>query len=346
MTTMRALRLHAVGQPLQLDDVPVPEPAPDWVRVRIRACGVCGSDIHVVHGITPTGPLPMTLGHEPAGVVDALGVGVAGWSPGDRVSLAPGFGCGTCRWCTSGSDSLCADIVIPGIHRDGSQAEYVVVPARTLIPLPDSVDFATGAIITDAVATPFHAIRRAGVSKGDTVAVYGLGGLGLHAAAILQQVVGAHVIGVDAYPAALERAGRFGVTDVVDAGGGKPAAEIRRLTDGGVDHSFEFVGDPAVVDQAVKSLRPAGTCTVVGVTSQKMQLLPQVLFVSGELRVQGSYGATYDELCELIGLVAEGSLDLTGTITHRFSLEDAAAAVRVLETKEGDPIRVVVEQPG
>lgn len=345
MTTMRALRLHAVGKPLQLDEVPVPEPAPGWVRVRIRACGVCGSDVHVVHGITPTGALPLTLGHEPSGVVDTLGEGVAGWSPGDRVSVAPGYGCGACEWCVAGRDNLCPGIIIPGIHRDGAQAEYVVVPARSLVALPDAVDFATGAILTDAVATPFHAVRRASVRKGDTVAVFGLGGLGLHAAAILRQVVGAHVIGVDAYPAALARAQRFGVEEVVDGAGGKPAAEIRRQTGGGVDHSFEFVGDPAVVDQAVKSLRPAGTCTVVGVTPERLQLLPQVLLVSGELRLQGSYGATHDELRELVGLVADGTLDLTGTITHRFGLADAAAAVHVLETKEGDPIRVVVEQP-
>lgn len=343
--TMRALRLHGIGGPLQVDDVPVPDPAPGWVRVRIRACGVCGSDVHVVHGSTPSGPLPLTLGHEPAGVVDQLGDGVEGWTPGDRVSVTPGYGCAACDWCAAGRDNLCPSMIIPGIHRDGSQAEYVVVPARSLVPLPDAVDFAIGAILTDAVATPFHAVRRAGVAKGDTVALFGLGGLGLHAAAILRQVVGAHVIGVDTYPAALARAAQFGVDEVVDATGGKPAAHIRRVTGGGVDHSFEFVGDPAVVDQAVKSLGPAGTCTVVGVTPERLQLLPQVLLVERELRVQGSYGATYAELQELLGLVADGTLDVTGTITHRFPLDDAAAAVQVLETKEGDPIRVVVEQP-
>jgi propanol-preferring alcohol dehydrogenase len=346
MTTMLALRLHAVGEPPRVDEVPVPAPAPGWVRVRIRACGVCGSDLHVVHGSTPSGPLPLTLGHEPSGVVDEVGDGVEGWSPGQRVSVTPGYGCGACDWCTAGRDNLCPGVIIPGIHRDGSQAEYVVVPVRSLVPLPDAVDFATGAILTDAVATPFHAVRRAGVRQGETVAVFGLGGLGLHAAAILRQVVGAHVIGVDTYPAALDRAARFGVTEVVDASGGKPAAEIRRQTGGGVDHSFEFVGDPAVVDQAVKSLRPAGMCTVVGVTPERLQLLPQVLLVERELRLQGSYGATHDELRELVELVADGTLDLTGTITHRFALRDAADALHVLETKAGDPIRVVVEQPG
>jgi propanol-preferring alcohol dehydrogenase len=343
MNSMRALRMFAVGLAPYMDDVPVPAPEPGWVRVRIRACGVCGSDIHVLHGLTPTGQLPMTLGHEPAGVVDTVGDGVDGWSGGERVALTPGYGCDECAFCASGHANLCAHTVIPGIHRDGSQAEYVVVPARALVPLPDAVDFATGAILMDAVSTPFHAIRRAGVRWGDTVAVFGLGGLGLHAAAILQQVIGADVVGVDSHPAALDRAARYGVRDVVDATGGKPAAEIRAA--GGVDHAFEFVGDPRVVDQAVKSLRPGGTCTVVGITPDKLQLLPQVLLVQNELRVQGSFGSTYAELVELVELVADGRLDLSGTITHRFGLEDAAQALRVLETKDGDPIRVVVEQP-
>jgi alcohol dehydrogenase, propanol-preferring len=343
MSYMRALRLHAVGYPPRVEDVPVPVPDPGWVRVRIRACGVCGSDVHVLHGLTPTGPLPLTLGHEPSGVVDAMGDGVAGWTVGQRVAVTAGYGCDECAFCASGHANLCPHSVIPGIHRDGSQAEYVVVPARALVALPDTVDFATGAILMDAVATPYHAIRQAGVRAGDTVAIFGLGGLGLHAAAILQQVIGAEVVGVDVRPSALKRARRFGVQDVVDASGGKSAAQMRAA--GGVDHTFEFVGDPRVVDQAVKALRPGGTCTVVGITAEKLQLLPQVLLVENELRVQGSYGSTYAELVELVELVADGRLDLTGTITHRFGLEDSPRAVRVLETKEDDPIRVVVEQP-
>jgi 2-desacetyl-2-hydroxyethyl bacteriochlorophyllide A dehydrogenase len=327
-----------------LDHVPVPVPGPEEVRVSIRACGLCGSDVHVVHGSTPSGPLPLVLGHEPSGVVDAVGDRVTDISPGDRVCLAAGYGCGDCPVCAADRESICARLEIPGISRDGSQAEYVVVPARTVVPLPRQVDFATGAILTDAVSTPFHAVRRAGVRAGETAAVFGLGGLGLHAVTILNQVVGAHVIGVDVYGGALDRAARFGAHEVVDASGGKPAAAIRLLTGGGVDHAFEFVGSAAVTDQAVKSLRPGGTCTVVGVTPEPLQLLPQALLVDKELRLQGSFGCSRAELAELVALVAGGRLDLSGTITHRFPLEEFDEALRVLETKDGDPIRVVVEQ--
>jgi alcohol dehydrogenase, propanol-preferring len=340
--TMPAVRLHAAGTRPVLDEVPVPVAGPGEVRVRVRACGICGSDVHLVHGVTPTGPLPLTLGHEPSGVVDDPGD--SSWRRGDRVSVAAGYGCGDCPACDAGSENLCPRLTIPGIDRDGAQATYVVVPARALVALPDSVDFATGAILTDAVATPFHAIRRSGVEAGQTAVVYGLGGLGLHAVTILKQVVGARVIGVDVLPGARERALAFGADEVVDSSDGKPAQAVRAM--GGAHASYEFVGSAAVTDQAVKSLRPGGTCTVVGVTPERLALgLPQALLVAGELRVQGSFGCSRGELAELVGLVADGRLDLTGTITHRYALADFDAGLRTLETKEGDPIRVVVEQP-
>ena len=338
---MRAVRFHGNGTRPALEDIDVPEPGPGDVRVRVKACGICGSDVHIVHGVTPAA-VPLTLGHEPSGVVDDPGD--SGWRAGDRVSIAAGYGCGDCAMCAADRPNLCPGLHIPGITRDGAQAEYVVVPARALVRLPDTVDFATGAIVTDAVATPFHAIRRNGVRRGQTAVVYGVGGLGLHAVTILKQVVGANVIAVDVLPAALERATKFGADEVVD-GRDKPATVIRRMTGGGAHASFEFVGAAAVTDQAVKSLTRGGTCTVVGVTPEPLSLgLPQALLVAGEVTLQGSFGCSGAELAELIGLVADGTLDLSGTITHRYGLEDFDAALRTLETKDGDPIRVVVEQ--
>ncbi len=343
---MRAVQLVAPGD-LEVRDAERPSPAPGQVLVRVGGAGVCHSDVHLVHAPKAPFPLPLTLGHEAAGEVDAVGDGVAGWEPGQRVSVTAGFGCGECAMCRADRQNICErGTTIPGIDIDGAQAHYVVVPARSLVALPDSVDFATGAILTDAVLTPYHAVRRAGVTAGQTAVVYGLGGLGLHAATILKQVVGAHVIGADTHPGALERALRFGVDEVVDGSGGKPGAEVRRLTGGGADHSFEFVGAAAATDQAVKSLRPGGTCTVVGLTPEPLTLLPQALLVSQELRLQGSFGGSLQELAELVSFVADGTLDLSGTITHRFPLERFDAGLRALETKDGDPIRVVIEQPG
>jgi propanol-preferring alcohol dehydrogenase len=338
---MPAVRFHGAGTRPAVEEVPVPTPGPGEVRVRVRACGICGSDVHIVHGVTPAA-VPLTLGHEPSGMVDDPGD--SGWTEGDRVAVAAGYGCGECDLCRADRENICPRLHIPGITRDGAQATYVVVPARALVRLPDTVDFATGAIMTDAVATPFHAVRRSGVEAGQTAVVYGLGGLGLHAVTILKQVVGARVIGVDVLPAARERALAFGADEVLD-GGDKPAQAVRERTGGGADCSYEFVGAAAVTDQAVKSLRRGGTCTVVGVTPDRLNLgLPQALLVAGEVRIQGSFGCSRAELAELVQLVGDGRLDLSGTITHRYALADFDAGLRTLETKEGDPIRVVVEQ--
>lgn len=344
---MRAARFHGVDKPVAIDEVEVPEPGSGEIQIRVRACGICGSDVHIVQGVTLTGPLPITLGHEAAGIVAALGPGVTTVAVGARVALTAGYGCGHCGYCQAGLENICPSLTIPGITRDGAQAEYVVVPERCAIPLPANVDFATGAILTDAVATPYRAIKRSGIGSAQTAAVFGLGGLGLHAVSILHQVVGATVVGIDPSPVARERALRFGASDTVDPTVAAAARQVRAVT-GGVDASFEFVGAGDVVDQALKSLRAGGTCTVVGVGRDRLALgLRQETLVAGELRLQGSFGSTAADVVELVSLVATGGLDLRDTVTHRFALAETPEALRVLAEKDGDPIRVVVEQdPG
>lgn len=340
---MPAVRLHRPGTPPRLDDVPVPEPGPGELRVAVRACGICGSDLHLLDGTTRAARLPMVLGHEAAGVVDRLGPDTPGPQVGTPVAVAAGYGCGSCVTCVSGQDNRCPGLQMPGITRDGAQAGYLVVPARATAVLPDGVDFALGAVLTDAVATPFHAIRRSGVTAGQTAVVYGLGGLGMPAVGLLRDL-GVRVVGVDNRAAALHRARAFGAAHVVDASAGTPARAVRKLTEGGADAAFEFVGDAAVVDQAVKSLRPGGSCTVVGVATDRLVLgLRQETLVRGELRLQGSFGCTPAELAELVGMLADGRLHLDGLVTHRFGLAQFDQAFRVLADKVGDPVRVVVQ---
>lgn len=344
---MRAARLHlprSAGQAedVRVDEVAIPEPGPGQVRVRIRACGVCASDLHVVQGVTPHGPvLPQILGHEPAGEVDAVGEGVEGWLAGDRVAFLMARTCGSCGYCQSGRDALCVRLRVPGVDEDGAQADFAVADERYLTPLPSSVPFEQAAILTDAVATPYHALKRGGVGDGVTVAMFGLGGLGMHAVQ-LATLAGCAVIGVDVDPVNLQRARQFGADEVVDASDGRPARRIKELTGGGVDRTFEFVGRADVVDQAVKALRPGGRATVVGLTAERLHLLPQALLVAQELEVVGSFGSSKADLEELIDLVDAGRLDLTQSITHRFGIEDFPAALHQLETREDHPIRMVV----
>ncbi|MDX1622028.1 MAG: zinc-binding dehydrogenase [Nitriliruptorales bacterium] len=344
---MRAARLHRPRQDgtdelVSIDEVPVPEPGPGQVLVRIKACGVCASDLHVVQGVTPHGPsLPQTLGHEPAGVVAALGDGVEGWLPGDRVAFQMVRTCGTCAYCQIGRGSLCERLSIPGVDADGAQAEYALAEQRFLTPLPGSIPFDQAAILTDAVATPYHALKRGGVGEGVVAAIFGLGGLGMHAVQ-LAKMTGCSVIGVDLDPVNLERALEWGADEVVDASDGRPARRIKELTGGGADRSFEFVGSNDSVDQAVKCLAPGGRATIVGLTPEPMRLLPEALFVSQELELVGSFGSTGSDLNELIDLVDAGRLDLSRSITHTFDIEQFPRALELLESREEHPIRMVV----
>ncbi|MBS9376041.1 alcohol dehydrogenase catalytic domain-containing protein [Rhodococcus sp. B50] len=294
---MRAIQLLEAGSDPERVDLPVPEPGLDEVRVAVRACGICGSDLHILDGQISTQDLPLILGHEAAGVVDKIGPGTSGIVAGERVLVNPIVVCGVCSACRVGRTNQCPNNTVLGVVGAGAAADYVIVPAGNVHRVPQVIDFATAAIMADAVAGPFHAIRAAGVQQGDTVAVFGLGGLGLHATMILKQVIGALVIGVDTYDAALTRATGFGADVVVDARDGAPSKRIVNETDGGVDFSFEFVGSNNTVEQAIRSLRPGGLCTVVGVSSEKANFnFALGTLVAREWSVRGSYSYVSQDL--------------------------------------------------
>jgi propanol-preferring alcohol dehydrogenase len=342
---MRAIQLTERGGQPELADVAVPEPGLGELRVAVRACGICGSDLHIIDGHIPTQDLPLTLGHEAAGVIDKIGAdGVSDVAVGDRVLINPIVVCGKCVACRSGRTNQCPHNQVLGVIGAGAAADYVVVPAGNVHKIPAAIDFATAAIMADAVGGPFHAIRAAGVQKGDTVAVIGLGGLGLHAVMILKQVIGARVIGVDTYDAALNRAPRFGVDVVIDAREGLPQKRIVDDTGGGVDMSFEFVGSNTTVEQAIRSLRPGGLCTVIGVSPEKLEFgFALGTLVANEWAVRGSYGYVSQDLDDLIDLVGRGQLTIDRTISHRVSLEAYNGGVATLRDRSRNPIRVVVE---
>lgn len=344
---MRAARLHRVRteeapEGVSVDEVPVPEPGPGEVLVRVAACGICASDLHVVDGTTPAGDLPMILGHEAAGVVASGG---ERWSAGDRVAFLMARTCGTCPACAAGREQLCVALRIPGIDEDGRQAEYAVAPEDDLLAVPDGVPLEHAAILTDAVATPFHAMRRSGLEPGMSCAIYGLGGLGMHAVLLARALGAGWIVGVDLDPANLERAREWGADEVVDAGSGRPARDVRRLAEGGVDRAFEFVGHPDSQSQAVKSLRPGGRATMVGLTPRPLTTLPAALFVSGELEIVGAFGSSRSDLDEVMAMAGAGTLDLGRSITHRWELEGFVEGLAALESREGHPVRSVVVHP-
>jgi propanol-preferring alcohol dehydrogenase len=345
---MRAVTLLAAGQDPVLVEVPDPAPGPGEVVVAMRACGICGSDVHIVEGSTVTAKVPIVLGHEASGVVTAIGPVPDGAAPaavavGDRVTVNPMIGCGTCRLCRTGRPNYCPRIRILGLHVHGAHADLVAVPAANVVRLPDEVGFPLGAIVADAIATPLRAILSAGVERGTPVAVFGLGGLGLHAAMLLDQIFGAEVIGVDVGDVQLERAAAFGIRTVVDGRHPRVAEEIRRITGDGVTASFEFVGALPVVEQAVRSLAHQGTCTVVGVGPDRLRLsLRQETLVARGQRIIGSHGYVTADIEQLLGWISAGKLRLGNTVSHQFPLEEYGSGLSALRDRSANAIRVVI----
>jgi 2-desacetyl-2-hydroxyethyl bacteriochlorophyllide A dehydrogenase len=340
---MLAARFHGVGK-LELEQVPVPEPGPLDVLVKVEACGICLSDVHLLDGGIPAVTKPVIPGHEAAGVVARAGDLAPGWEDGTRVSLTGGRPCGRCARCRVGRMEECLQFEIMGFHYDGAWAEYVVVPYFTLAPVPAGVPVEQAAILADAVATPYAALaERAGLRPGESVGLWGIGGLGTHAVQIARLLGAGLVVAVDPLESARERALRLGADAVVDPTGGNAVEEIRGITDGlGLDVAVDLVGANRVMKEAVASLARAGRAVMVGLSMDPLQLGPGLLLGIQSQSILGHLGYQKRHLDDLVALLAGGRLDLAGSISDVIPLADVADGVRRLAEKEGDPVRIVV----
>lgn len=339
--TMRAAVFYGPGQPLRLEEVPLPVPGPGEVRVRVAACGVCHTDLHYLDHGTPTFKAPpLILGHEASGRVDALGPGVSGWTEGEPVLLPAVLTCGSCRWCRLGRENVCAEMRMFGNHVDGAYAEYVLAPARDVFRLPAAIPLEEGCIIADALSTPYHAVKNRGqVRPGDTVAVFGVGGVGVNVVQIAA-AAGARVIAVDQNPERLAMALSLGASEVVDASQvERPEKRVRSLAGEGVDVAFEAIGKAATLEAAFGSLRRGGRLCVIGYSSETPAwAASKVMF--HEMEIVGSLGCRPVDYPSLIDMVAAGRLQLAPLVTARYPLErinDALDACR-----QGKGIRSVV----
>lgn len=342
---MMAARLHEAKRPLKIDEIDIPSPGPGEALVEMKACGICATDVHTaLDGTVPTSYTPITLGHEPSGVIKELGNGVRGWKQGDRVAIYPQITCGTCPQCREGRDGICTNTRVLGMHRDGAFADYIVIPVKNLVRIPDNVSFMEAAILTDAGATPFHAVTKRGrVKPGETVAIFGCGGLGMNAVQFCRLAGAARIIAVDTSDYALERALKVGADITVNAGVEKPYKEVIAANGGyGVDVAFEFVGANAVIDQTVRSLRRGGRAVAVGIGPEPIKTIPPFFFVYNDLALIGSFGSDIGDLEKLMGLATSGKLDLTESVSSVITLNDINQGILDLEKKVGNPVRIVV----
>jgi len=343
---MKAARFYGVGKNLVVEEVPTPQPGPGEALVAVKACGICGTDIHIaVEGIIPTTFQPITLGHEVAGVVVEIGPGVNGVKVGDRVCIFCFLSCGHCINCQMGRPQLCLyGNKCIGVHADGGLAEYVCMPIINLVPLPESISFEHGAILTDAVATPFHAITvTAKLRAGESVAVFGCGGLGIHAIQIARLSGASLIIAVDMADVILERASRVGADVLVNASRIDPVEAIREATHGlGVDLALEMVGLAKTISQSVASLCIGGRAVVVGVGTEPIQTIPIRQFVRKEVSLLGSYAFTPIEIQKVVSLVQAGKLDLSWSISHKLPLKEINEGLDRLYRKVDYPARIVI----
>jgi propanol-preferring alcohol dehydrogenase len=336
---MQAIRLIQTGQPLVAATIATPVPGPQDVLVRVRAAGICHSDAHYRAGVAPA-RLPCTLGHEVAGTVAACGSAVTAFRPGDRVCLNYLVTCDDCR---AGRDQFCARGEMIGKHRDGGFAEWIAVPARGVHHLPAGIPFEQGAIMMCSSATALHALNKARVGAGDTVAVFGVGGLGVSAIQLARLRGAGIVYAVDIHPRKLELARALGAVPV-DARGGGVVAEIQRLTDGrGVDAALELIGLPLTMTQAIRSLAVHGRAALAGLTDREVSFSPYRELLSREAEVIGVSDHLETELRQLIGFVERGELDLSTVVTKTVPL-DAAAINHALDQLGvfGGEVRTVV----
>jgi 2-desacetyl-2-hydroxyethyl bacteriochlorophyllide A dehydrogenase len=331
---MKAMVLEQFGEPLRLKEVPVPELEPDEALVQVTACGVCGTDLKISGGKIEGTPLPLTMGHEPAGRVVGVGADVSNVKVGDHVAMALYVSCGICDFCRTNRDSLCINLIgRPGFELDGGFAEFFKVPSRNLFPISPTVPLEQVALLADCVATVWHAVRRrAEVQPGQTVVVMGAGGLGLHATQVIG-LSGARTVAVDIVPEKLDLARTWGADETIDARDEDVAARVLELTGGiGADAILEFVGLPQVIETDLRFLKRGGVLVLLGYAPGQPFHVDSSDLVLTEKRIVGSRASSKQDLVEVIRLVEEGKI--TPVVTQRHKLGDVNKVLDALRTGE------------
>jgi alcohol dehydrogenase len=351
-TTMRAAVFHGPGD-IRIESVPRPHPGPGEAVIRITLTTICGTDVHILKGEYPVRP-GLIVGHEPVGVIEELGPGVVGYEVGDRVLVGAITPCGQCNACLSGHLSQCghgSGYRAMGGWRfgntiDGAQAEYLLVPfaQANLAKIPEGLTDEQVVLLADIASTGFSGAESGGVRIGDTVVVFAQGPIGLCATAGAKLMGAALVIGVDGDPSRREVAQRMGADLVLDPGEIDVVAEVQRLTSGGADVAIEALGRQETFEAALRSLRPGGTLSSLGVYSGKLQL-PYDAFAAGlgDHRIVTTLCPGGKERMErLMRTVAAGRFDLTPLLTHRFALADIADAYALFSERRDRVLKVAI----
>ena len=341
---MKAAVFKGPGQ-LAVEERPVPEPAQGEILVRIRASGICGSDVHGFQGKIPDRRPPgLVMGHEAAGEVAGVGPRAGGWQAGDRVTINPLIPCYECYPCRRGWFHICDAMVTLGsamrVFHDGALCEYITVPHRQLHRLPAGVSFETGAV-AEPVSNAVHLLERGAPELGGVVAVFGVGAIGLSVVQVARLAGARKVIAVDINPFRLARARSLGAEVIVNALEMDPVAAIKEESEGrGADLAVEAAGFAATYRQCVDSVRKRGRVVALGFMEPEVTF-PMRSVIYRELSIIGSTAFSH-EIEAVLSLFAAGKLDPTLLITHRFSLESVQEAFETAANPASESIKVLV----
>jgi len=321
---------------VRVQEFPDPKPGPKEVVVRVKASAICRSDMSLYYGTPLVGRKPagsVIPGHEPAGIVQTIGRDVRHVVEGDRVAIYLAIGCGRCRYCRGGYLNLCNDWLCLGFDVNGGDAELCVVPEYNCLKMPEKMSFAVGAASTDAVGTLYDAAKRLEVAGDDTVAIFGLGPMGL-SGLLVCKALGARVLGVDLVEDRLRAAKNLGVDQVINPEEGEPVKAIKDLTSGiGADVAIDCSGTPVAESNALDCVRKQGRVAFIGECAAA-QIKPSDQFIRKRLTVMGCWYfniSLYEDVAELI---MNKNMPVEKIITHRFSLQEADKAFKLFNDRQ------------
>jgi 2-desacetyl-2-hydroxyethyl bacteriochlorophyllide A dehydrogenase len=331
---MKAVRYYAPNKTLQIEDIEIPKIDQNEVLIKVRAAGLCHTDLHFIDGtLAPwKGSLPLTLGHEIAGDVIKTGNKIKSFKKGDRVIVSNIIACNSCIHCQKGNENLCENLDQIGFTVDGGYAEYVKTVESTLIKLPDNVSYEAGSVLTCATASCYHAlVKIAKTKKGQTLLLNGFGGLGTNALQIAQ-ALGLRVIVVDISNEKLKIASKMGAYATINATKANVPDEVKKVTNNkGVDIALEFVGKSKTIENAFKSLGKKGSLVFIGYTKDQFIVNPLELIIS-ELSIKGSVAYTKDDLSNVLKLVAEKKIK--PLISKTYNITETNRALKQIEDGE------------
>ena len=333
---MRAARISISNREFQLVNIPIPLPGPGQVRIKVKAAGVCLSDVHLLTGIITPAYLTgdeVTLGHEIAGEIEAIGGSGGDWSIGDHVIVCAGVRDQQNRVTTLGFDY------------DGGFAEFLIADNSTLVRIPEDLAFELACIIPDAVSTPWAAITQtARVREGESVAVFGIGGLGFHAVQLLRIIGASPIIAIDPIAEARDRALSIGADIALDPFDPDLSVKVMQETlDLGVDVAFDFAGSASVRKQGLRLLAEGGRLVIVGLANESIVIPNDIAFAYKRSQVLGHYGSEPFHTQQVVDLIQDGKLDLSSSISEIMPLENIKEALDRLENKINNPIRIVIK---